>query len=111
MHINNLKVVNGTLIRVAGGKGLSYAVGIEDIKKEHDVDLSDNKMALQRIKEEAEKAKKTLSNVTSTSNDDTHLNHVENNTITSSTKIKGNGSVTVSSDNGTIIISGSGGGS
>lgn len=39
---------------------------VEDIKKEHDVDLSDNKMAIQRIKEEAEKAKKTLSNVTST---------------------------------------------
>ncbi len=39
---------------------------IDDIKEEHDVDLSDNKMALQRIKEEAEKAKKTLSNVTST---------------------------------------------
>ncbi len=39
---------------------------IDDIKKEHDVDLSDNKMALQRIKEEAEKAKKTLSNVSST---------------------------------------------
>ena len=39
---------------------------VDDIKKEHDVDLSDNKMALQRIKEEAEKAKKTLSNVTST---------------------------------------------
>ena len=39
---------------------------VEDIKKEHDTDLSDNKMALQRIKEEAEKAKKTLSNVTST---------------------------------------------
>ena len=38
---------------------------VDDIKKEHDVDLSDNKMALQRIKEEAEKAKKTLSNVTS----------------------------------------------
>ena len=39
---------------------------IDDIKKEYDVDLSDNKMALQRIKEEAEKAKKTLSNTTST---------------------------------------------
>ena len=39
---------------------------VDDIKKEHDTDLSDNKMALQRIKEEAEKAKKTLSNVTST---------------------------------------------
>ena len=39
---------------------------VKDIKDEHDVDLSDNKMALQRIKEEAEKAKKTLSNVTST---------------------------------------------
>jgi len=39
---------------------------IEEIKKEYDTDLSDNKMALQRIKEEAEKVKKTLSNVTST---------------------------------------------
>ena len=39
---------------------------VEDIKSEHDVDLSDNKMALQRIKEEAEKAKKTLSSATST---------------------------------------------
>ena len=39
---------------------------VKDIKDEHGVDLSDNKMALQRIKEEAEKAKKTLSNVTST---------------------------------------------
>ena len=38
---------------------------IQDIKKEYDVDLSDNKMALQRIKEEAEKAKKTLSSSTS----------------------------------------------
>lgn len=39
---------------------------LDDIKKEYDTDLRDNKMALQRIKEEAEKAKKTLSNVTST---------------------------------------------
>ena len=39
---------------------------VDDIKDEHDVDLSDNKMALQRIKEEAEKAKKTLSSATST---------------------------------------------
>ena len=39
---------------------------VDDIKDEHDVDLSDNKMALQRIKEEAEKAKKTLSSSTST---------------------------------------------
>ena len=39
---------------------------VDDIKQEHDVDLSDNKMALQRIKEEAEKAKKTLSSATST---------------------------------------------
>ena len=39
---------------------------VNDIKEEHDVDLSDNKMALQRIKEEAEKAKKTLSSATST---------------------------------------------
>ena len=38
---------------------------IDDIKKNEDVDLSDNKMALQRIKEEAEKAKKTLSSTTS----------------------------------------------
>lgn len=38
---------------------------IKDIKKQYDVDLSDNKMALQRIKEEAEKAKKTLSTSTS----------------------------------------------
>lgn len=38
---------------------------IKDIKKEYDVDLSDNKMALQRIKEEAEKAKKTLSSSSS----------------------------------------------
>ena len=37
----------------------------KDIKKEYDVDLSDNKMALQRIKEEAEKAKKTLSSSSS----------------------------------------------
>ena len=39
---------------------------VADIKDEHDVDLSDNKMALQRIKEESEKAKKTLSSATST---------------------------------------------
>ena len=39
---------------------------VDDINEEHDVDLSDNKMALQRIKEEAEKAKKTLSTATST---------------------------------------------
>ena len=39
---------------------------VDDIKDEYDTDLSDNKMALQRIKEEAEKAKKTLSNVKST---------------------------------------------
>ncbi len=39
---------------------------VDDIKEQHGVDLSDNKMALQRIKEESEKAKKTLSNVTST---------------------------------------------
>ncbi|MDO4962523.1 MAG: molecular chaperone DnaK [bacterium] len=39
---------------------------VDDIKDEHDIDLSDNKMALQRIKEEAEKAKKTLSSATST---------------------------------------------
>ena len=38
---------------------------LDDIKENHDTDLSDNKMALQRIKEEAEKAKKTLSSSTS----------------------------------------------
>ena len=37
---------------------------VADIKKEHDIDLSDDKMAMQRIKDEAEKAKKTLSSAT-----------------------------------------------
>ncbi len=37
---------------------------VQDIKKEHKVDLSDDKMAMQRIKDEAEKAKKTLSSAT-----------------------------------------------
>jgi len=37
---------------------------VKDIKKEHDIDLSDDKMAMQRIKDEAEKAKKTLSSST-----------------------------------------------
>ena len=39
---------------------------IKDIKKEHGVDLSDDKMAMQRIKDAAEKAKKDLSGVTTT---------------------------------------------
>ncbi len=39
---------------------------VEDIKKEHDVDLSNDKMAMQRIKDAAEKAKKDLSGVTTT---------------------------------------------
>ena len=39
---------------------------VKDIKKEHDIDLSDDKMAMQRIKEEAEKAKKSLSTATTT---------------------------------------------
>ena len=39
---------------------------LKDIKKEHDVDLKDDKMAMQRIKDAAEKAKKDLSGVTST---------------------------------------------
>ena len=39
---------------------------IEEIKKEEDIDLSDDKMAMQRIKEAAEKAKKDLSGMTST---------------------------------------------
>ena len=39
---------------------------LKDIKKEHDVDLKDDNMAMQRIKDAAEKAKKDLSGVTST---------------------------------------------
>ena len=39
---------------------------IEEIKKSEGVDLSDDKMAMQRIKEAAEKAKKDLSGMTST---------------------------------------------
>ncbi len=37
---------------------------VDDIKEKHDIDLSDDKMAMQRIKDEAEKAKKTLSSST-----------------------------------------------
>ena len=37
---------------------------VKDIKKEHKVDLSDDKMAMQRIKDAAEKAKKDLSGMT-----------------------------------------------
>ncbi len=37
---------------------------VKDIKKQHDIDLSDDKMAMQRVKDEAEKAKKTLSSAT-----------------------------------------------
>ena len=39
---------------------------LEEIKKQENVDLSDDKMAMQRIKEAAEKAKKDLSGMTST---------------------------------------------
>ena len=39
---------------------------VKEIKKEEGVDLSDDKMAMQRIKEAAEKAKKDLSGMTST---------------------------------------------
>lgn len=39
---------------------------VSEIKKEESVDLSDDKMAMQRIKEAAEKAKKDLSGMTST---------------------------------------------
>jgi len=39
---------------------------VKDIKKEHGVDLSDDKMAMQRIKDAAEKAKKDLSGMTTT---------------------------------------------
>ncbi len=37
---------------------------VKDIKKEHGIDLSKDKMAMQRVKDEAEKAKKTLSSAT-----------------------------------------------
>ena len=37
---------------------------VKDIEKEHGVDLSDDKMAMQRIKDAAEKAKKDLSGMT-----------------------------------------------
>lgn len=39
---------------------------VKEIKKEHNIDLSKDKMAMQRIKEAAEKAKKDLSGVTTT---------------------------------------------
>ena len=39
---------------------------VKDIKKEHNIDLSDDKMAMQRIKDAAEKAKKDLSGMTTT---------------------------------------------
>jgi len=39
---------------------------VKEIKKEEGVDLTDDKMAMQRIKESAEKAKKDLSGMTST---------------------------------------------
>ena len=39
---------------------------VKEIKKEHDIDLSKDKMAMQRIKDAAEKAKKDLSGVTTT---------------------------------------------
>ena len=39
---------------------------VEEFKKENGIDLSDDKMAMQRIKDAAEKAKKDLSGVTST---------------------------------------------
>ena len=39
---------------------------VDEIKKEHDVDLSSDKMAMQRLKEAAEKAKKDLSGMTTT---------------------------------------------
>ncbi len=45
-------------------KVINWLLG--EIKKEHGVDLSNDKMALQRLKDEAEKAKKNLSGVTST---------------------------------------------
>ncbi|KYD11117.1 MAG: molecular chaperone DnaK [Caldibacillus debilis] len=52
-----------------GGDDFDHAIMdylIEEFKKEHGVDLSKDKMALQRLKDAAEKAKKDLSGVTST---------------------------------------------
>ncbi len=40
---------------------------VEELKKETKADVKDDKMAMQRIKDEAEKAKKNLSNATTTS--------------------------------------------
>ncbi len=39
---------------------------VEEIKKEHDIDLSDDSMAMQRLQDAAEKAKKDLSGMTTT---------------------------------------------
>ena len=39
---------------------------VDEIKKEHNVDLSDDKMAMQRLQDAAEKAKKDLSGMTTT---------------------------------------------
>lgn len=39
---------------------------VSEIKKEHDIDLSDDKMAMQRLQDAAEKAKKDLSGMTTT---------------------------------------------
>ena len=39
---------------------------VKDINKEHNIDLSDDKMAMQRIKDASEKAKKDLSGMTTT---------------------------------------------
>lgn len=39
---------------------------VEEIKKEHDIDLSEDKMAMQRLQDAAEKAKKDLSGMTTT---------------------------------------------
>ena len=39
---------------------------VEEFKKENAIDLSKDKMAMQRLKDAAEKAKKDLSGVTST---------------------------------------------
>ena len=39
---------------------------VEQFKKENNIDLSKDKMAMQRIKDAAEKAKKDLSGVTTT---------------------------------------------
>ena len=58
-----------TAIPVSGGDDFDNAITnwmISEFKKAEGVDLSNDKMALQRLKEAAEKAKKELSTATTT---------------------------------------------